>query len=143
MALWINFHLFVAIFSRDRLIGLPLEIEDGVVMQRHLELPYHVEKSIFHTHEPRDGRTGVHLMVVVACFISALAVTIIFAEMNSYTRPTTLLPKSVSKKSLSVIFGENFFSVSHKIFGNIQHVDENFARNGAKISSKSASKDTL
>jgi hypothetical protein len=42
-----------------------------------------------------------------------------------------------------VIFGENFFSVLRKILGNIQHIDENFARNGGKISPKSAGKDLL
>jgi hypothetical protein len=35
-------------------------------------------------------------------------------------------------KSLSAIFGENFSSVLRKIFGNIQHIDENFAQNQRK-----------
>lgn len=42
-----------------------------------------IEKSIFHTCEPRDTKTKVHLLLIMLCFISSLLVTIVFAETGS------------------------------------------------------------
>jgi len=44
------------------------------------EPPYVHERSIFHTQEPRDTKTKVHLVLVLLCFATSFVIAIIFAE---------------------------------------------------------------
>lgn len=45
------------------------------------------EKSIFHTSEPRDSKTKVHLILVFLCLVSSLGVAIVFAETGGLSLP--------------------------------------------------------
>ena len=38
------------------------------------------EKSIFHTHKPRDTKTKVHLLLVLISFATSFVMAIVFAE---------------------------------------------------------------
>jgi hypothetical protein len=51
--------------------------------------------------------------------------------------------KRLSNKSLSLVFGDNFFFILSKIGGNIRYIDQNFTQNGGEICPKDGGKDSL
>jgi|GEM_PF-5982117 len=44
------------------------------------EQAYFHERSIFHTSEPRNTKTSVHLILVFLCFAASFVAAIVFAE---------------------------------------------------------------
>ena len=59
------------------------------------------QKSIFHTCEPRDTKTKVHLSLIILCFISSLLVAIVFAETGSVD--FSLTAKKISTTNIKAL----------------------------------------
>jgi hypothetical protein len=66
------------------------------------------EKSIFHTNEPRDTRTKVHLLLLFSFFICALTIAIVFAEGKISNLPMAAQkPQPNKEQDRRLVYGKS------------------------------------